>query len=357
MRILCLIGRETSYPRNDVILRAFRRFSEVEVISGGVSGSLIWRSLRVFFRALPRLITRRYDLVYVGFYGHILMLLAGSISRAPVLFDAFVSNFDTLCFDRGLYSPDSIVGKLAFWLDRSSCRLADRILLDTPMHVEYFEQTFSLSRDKMEHLPVGCNEDLFYPRNHKSSEIMTKVLYYSTYLPLHGVDIVVHAARILRQEGQLQFKIIGDGQEFGAVRSLAKNFGLTNVVFEEYIPIERLPDEIAAADICLGGHFGASDKACRVIPGKIYQFLAMERPVIAANTPANLSLLAHGETAFLCAANDSHALASAVMELYENPGWRGRLARNGHIRFLEEASERVITEKLRRILQDMMRAV
>ena len=77
-------------------------------------GSLVLRSLRVLTRLLPRLVVGRHDLVLIGFYGYLLMPLVSVLSRRPVLFDAFVSNYDALCFDRARFSPRSLPGRLAF---------------------------------------------------------------------------------------------------------------------------------------------------------------------------------------------------------------------------------------------------
>jgi glycosyltransferase involved in cell wall biosynthesis len=353
MRILYLIGREVSYPRNDVILRAFRRFGEVDVISGGDSGSLIGRSLRVSLQALSRLAARQFDLLFVGFYGHLLMLPSGILTHSPVLFDAFVSNYDTLCFDRGLFSPRSLPGKLAFWLDETSTRLADLILLDTPQHSSYFAELFDIPREKLDFLPVGCNEDIFYPRKNTIQE-GTKVLYYSTYLPLHGVDTVVRAAGLLRSEGHLSFKIIGNGQEYSSVRRLSDSLGIQNIAFVPSVSLNQLPLEIAGADVCLGGHFGASDKAGRVIPGKVYQILAMGCPLIAADTPANRDFLHQGDSAILCKPNDANALASAISTLHRDGALRQRLSKKGLALFREKASEAVITQRLKSIVSQLV---
>jgi hypothetical protein len=51
MRVLFLTGREIQYPRNDVLLRAFRRFSQVTVMSEKTTGSLHTPSLWVWLHA------------------------------------------------------------------------------------------------------------------------------------------------------------------------------------------------------------------------------------------------------------------------------------------------------------------
>jgi len=352
MRVLFATGREIDYPRNDVLLRAFRRIGQVEVIGERGSGSIVRRSLRFSLRLLPRLLNPRHDLLFIGFYGHFLMLPAGLLARRPVLFDAFVSTYDTLCLDRRRFSPRSAAGRLAFWLDRTTCRLADRVLLDTLHHARYFADTFALPPDRFAVLPVGCNEDLFRPAPLALPGPATRVLYYSSYLPLHGVETVVQAAARLTSH-PIHFRLIGNGQAYNRVRQLANTLGLQNVAFIPPVPLDALPAEIAAADICLGGHFGDTPKAGRVVPGKIYQILAMARPLIAAGTPANRELLSHGETAFLCPPNDPDALAEAILRLHDDSALRRRLAEGGHALFQTECSEAVITARLRNIVRDM----
>ena len=350
MRLLYIAGRELSYQRNDVLLRALRRFNTVEVVGETGPGSLVLRSFRVALKALPRLLTDRYDLIVVGFYGYLLMLPVWKLARgAPIIFDAFVSNYDTLCFDRAVFAPNSLPGRLAFWLDRTCCRLAQHVLLDTPLHINYFVQTFGLSPELFTTLPVGCNEELFNPQPFRQYTAPTRVLYYSTYLPLHGVETVVRAAALLRQEA-IQFRLIGTGSSYTQVRHVAQQLELDNVTFVPFVPLPTLSQEIAAADICLGGHFGTSYKADRVIPGKVYQILAMARPLIASNTSANQELLCHGQSAYLCPPHDPQALADAILALHYNSELRARLALAGRSLYLQQCSEAVITERLRSLV-------
>jgi glycosyltransferase involved in cell wall biosynthesis len=353
MHILFACGREPAYTRNDVILRALRRLGTAEAITDGRPGSLTLRSLRVAARLVPKL-AGRYDLVLIGFYGYLLMLMAGVLARRPVLFDAFVSNYDTLCFDRAQFSPASLPGRLAFYLDWLTCQRADHVLLDTELHADYFARTFGLPSSKLSALPVGCNEDLFHPSPAFASlNGETHVLYYSSYLPLHGVETVVRAAASLRSESRLRFRLIGGGQDYERVRRLADRLALDNVTFVPPVPLEALPAEIATADICLGGHFGPGLKAGRVVPGKVYQMLAMARPVIAADTPANCALLAHRQSALLCPPADPQALADAIHELHRDADLRQQLAVHGHELYVMQCSEAVIAARLERIVRGM----
>ncbi len=355
MKFLFLCGREVDYTRNRVLLRALKKIGQVEaVVETGAAKSLVLRSGRIGIRALPRLAFGSYDLVFVGFYGHLLMLLSGTLCRRPILFDAFVSTYDTLTADRQEYSPTSWIGQLSAWLDRTACHLADRVLVDTPGQERYFSSALAIPPGKLASLPVACDEEIFYPRQNTSGNHQpVLVLSYSTYLPIHGVEIIVDAARLLRDE-PVAFKLIGNGPLYEKVIARSHEFGLQNITFSPPLSLQDLAGEIAAADICLGGHFGTSDKAARVIPGKIYQMLAMQKPVIAANSYANQVLLKHMVSAYLCPAGDAPALANAIRALSTDPQLRTVLAKAGREAYEERGSEKIVAAGLQRLVSELV---
>lgn len=350
MRLLYLAGRELSYPRNDVILRALKKLGEVETI--GLSNrpkSLIISSIYVTLRALPRLILGNYDLIFVGFFGYLIIFPVRIFSRKPIIFDAFISTFDTLSGDRNIVGPKSPSGRLAFKLDRDAAERASKVILDTPLHAEYFVETFHLSQEKVYSLPVGCNEDIFYPRPQNNNRSASRILFYSSYMPLHGVEYVVKAANLLQSEA-IEFRLIGDGPRYKEAKRLVKETSTNNIEFIQPVPLIKLPIEIAAADICLGGHFGLSSKAGRVIPGKVYQILAMARPLIAGDTPANRDLLTHGESAHLSTPGDAEELADSIMRLHNDPKYRERLALAGRSLYEKKCSESIIKRQLQELI-------
>lgn len=355
MKFLFICGREIDYTRNQVLLRAFSKIGEVETIAeSGLTKSLTLRSIRIAFRTFPKLFPKSYDLIFVGFYGHLLMIPIGLFGKSPILFDAFVSNYDTLTSDRQRFSPSSIAGRLALFLDRFSCHLANKVLVDTPANAQYFSSTIGVPINKLYSLPVSCNEDIFYPKVSSLSNHPTLILSYSTYLPVHGVDTIIQAAEILKNES-LQFRLIGQGPLYDFVYKYSIQKGLKNVDFTPFLSLHSLANEIANADICLGGHFGLSNKADRVIPGKIYQMLAMGKPIIAADSTANKELLRHAESAYLCPAGNPDALARAILDLHHDPHLRKQIGIGGLEIYEKYCSEAVVSEKLHQIISETIK--
>ncbi|WP_322793428.1 glycosyltransferase [Bellilinea sp.] len=354
MRILFLSGREIEYQRNTFVLNLLKRFGHVDEFQSGfekfVRGSILRRTLLLYaYLSLKK--TFNYDLIFVGFYGHLLAISLHHTFRAPVIFDAFISTYDTLCFDRKTFSPKSIFGRLAYWLDKKSCEFSDIILLDTPQHIEYFVEEFNLNQKKFFWLPVGCDENIFFPRKYtRNTDIDLRVLCYSTYLPLHGMDIVIRAAHKLLVEKHIKFQLVGNGQEFSKIKNYIDKNKLTNVTLLPPVTLPELPTLISESDVILGGHFGNSNKAQRVIPGKVYQVLAMQKPLIAGDTSANRTLLSHGENSILVPPNNPELLAEAILQLRDNEFLRDRISENGRLLFEEKCSVDANTDKMREII-------
>ncbi len=351
MRILFLCGREVEYPRNRVLLNALQRIATVDVIAEhGHARSLSLRNLRMVVKSIPNIIFKKYDLIFVGFYGYLLVLVSRMLNRGPILFDAFVSNYDTLVSDRQKINPASPIARFLHWLDRTACRSANRVMLDTTSHISYFVHEFSLPESIFERVPVGAVDSIFHPTSARPPHTQLKILYYCTYLPLHGTTVVVEAAS-RSKDLNCELILIGNGPEYLKTRALAEHYNLHNLTFLDSMPLESLAAEVSRADICLGGHFGHSPKGERTIPGKIYQFLAAEKPIIATRTPANQELLVHLENAYLCAPADPAALAEAITILSKDEALRNRLAENGRKTYLESSSEEVIQKQISEIVQ------
>ena len=97
------------------------------------------------------------------------------------------------------------------------------------------------------------------------------------------------------------------------MRERASRLGLRNLEFVPSRPPAELAHLIGQSDVCLGV-FGGGEKTQRVIPNKVFDALACERPVITGDTPAARECLVDGEQAWLCPTGNPEALAATVLE-------------------------------------------
>ncbi len=135
---------------------------------------------------------------------------------------------------------------------------------------------------------------------------------------------------------------------------MAQQLGLANISFLPPVPLRRLPEEIAAADICLCGHFSAIPKAARVIAGKTFQCIAMGKPVVVGDNPANRELLTPDVDALFCAMNDPESLAAAIRRLAASAALRRELGQRARQTYLARASQAVINAQVKQLVLDLV---
>lgn len=284
---------------------------------------------------------RQYDVMIVGYIGHLdipLAWLLTRIPRRPLVFSPLISLYDTLVDDRAAFSKTSVMSRFLRWLDRWTCHVADLVLLDTDAHIAYFVETFDLPRDKFVRVFVGANEQVFTPRERTRSDDEFHVTFVGKFTPLHGLQTMMRAAKCLNDEPGIVFNFVGAGQLSVDIQGLADELGLRNVRFPDWVEYEQVPDCLAQADVCLG-IFGTTDKAGRVIPGKLYEAISMGRPIITGESEAIRELLTDGDSVILCRRGDPESLSQAILRARSDPALLKRIAEGGYRIYREHASE------------------
>lgn len=289
-----------------------------------------------------------YDVMLVGFPGYFVVFLARLITRKPIIFDAYISYYDGL-LDRRNYSrlhPKLIMAKI---IDRLAAACSRVTLTINPEYKKFFVEDLGVPDSKMEVLHKGADESLFYPRESINNLEKFTVVWWGNYIPLHGVEYIVEAASLLRDRGDIEFHLIGRGQQKRQVEERAKGLGLTNVIFSGFVPDDELIREIRDADLALG-IFADSPKALRCVTNKVFEAMAMGKAIVTERSPANAEIFEHKENAYLLPPANPGALAEAVRELYEDRGLRDKLGR----RALETFQSRFTEEKIGQELADIM---
>lgn len=292
-----------------------------------------WNRLRrlvSWVLAYPSLIGRylrlpEHEAIIVSYLGQLDVVVLRPFAwlrGTPIVWDAFMSLYDTVVEDRRLFGKRSLRAAVLYVLDWLACRAADTIFLDTHAHAEYFERTFGLRRGTVKRVFVGAETDIFRPAQNPRARVARfdensplKVLFYGQFVPLHGIDVIVRAASEIEKAGEpVRWILIGTGQEVAAIERLIRELQVKSIVRIQWVPYEQLVSWLGCADVCLG-IFGVSGKASRVIPNKIYQILAARRPLITADTPAIRELLQASPAVRLVPPGDPGSLAREVLEI------------------------------------------
>ena len=345
MTVLYFGTYNSEYARNRVLIDGLRQ-NGVEVIECRDNSSGIRKFINLFKK--HRQLKNRYDLMVVGFLGQQIVPFARLITRKPIIFDAFLSLYDSNVFDRKTVKRSSVRAFYYWILDWLSMHLADVVLFDTKQHIKYASKEFGININKFRKIWIGAADSIFYPMPKPNSEKFL-VVFHGSFIPLQGIEYILKAAKICEKDG-VNFLIIGDGQEKKKMLRLADELSLKNVEFAGFMSQEWIREKIALADVCLG-IFGDTQKTQRVIPNKVYECLAMQKPVITADTPAIRELFDEEDMALVKVANPE-SLASAVLRLKNDSNLADRLAVAGYNKFKNNASPHVLGGRLKDIINE-----
>ena len=306
IKILYLSTYNSDYTRTETLLSLFKK-NNIDY------KAILTEKLRFkYFKIISELIKNQkdYDVIFVAFRGQETLPFIKIFSKKPIIFDAFISVYDTLCFDRRKFNPNSATGKFFKWYDSYLCKISNTVLVDTKTHKDYFKREFNAKN--IDYLYLGCNEKLFKPLKIKKRSSKFVVFWYGQANPLQGVDIILNAAKIL-EDKNIQFRIVGPVRK--KYSKLINNLNLKNVEFIDYIPYNQLPLEINKSNVCLGGHFGNRNKSRRVIAGKTFQFLSCGKPTIIGDNPANREIFKESSNLRFVKMNESEDLARKILEM------------------------------------------
>lgn len=334
MRVVFWGTYDTGKPRTRILLRGLReagvQVAEIHAdIWGGVDDKAqLWlggRKLLLLARwlaAYPGLVWRYlrsppHDAVVVGYMGQLDVLVLwpfAKMRRTPVVWDAFLSLYDTVVEDRRMLVKANPFAWLLYGWEWLACRAADRVVLDTEAHARYFAERFRLPDARLASVFVGAETEAFPPESPRPEcGGTTTVLFYGQFIPLHGIETIVHAAQLAHGE-PIRWVLIGRGQEAGRIHSLIDQ-APADIEWIDWVDYDALHDLIARADICLG-IFGDSGKASRVIPNKVFQILSAGAPLVTRDSPAIRELLSQDMPGVrLVPAADPVALLDAVLAL------------------------------------------
>ena len=351
LRILYVAGREESYSRCRIVARALES-----------RGHAVRRCMPPdrAFRHYPQLVARAArmardcDVILVGFYGQLILPAIRALTRKPIVFDMYITTYDTMVFDRHKADPGTPRAWVYGLSDRLSYRWADLSTLDNQHVIDHFGRLFGVDTGRLRRVFLSVDDTVIHPRGEpgalvqRAPEEPLLVHFHGEYTPFHGVRHILRAAHLLRDE-PIRFQLIGKGITYEEDRRLADELALDNVRFIDRVSYDALAGYMADADVCLGV-FGENPRGALVITNKVVEAIGMGRPLVTLRNAPVQELLTDGDSVYLVEPADPRGLADALRALAADPALRIRLGQAAHARFLEHCS----TARLGGALEDLL---
>ncbi len=257
MHILMIGAFAPTYPRHRILLEGLRLAGDTVTLRSLPSGATTIQRLGLVARSLRDL--RGFDAVLIPAFNQTIapaIAAAARVAGVPLLLDYMVGISDV---DADRQTHSAARAAIFRRLDRLNLR-SIRAVTDTQAHVAAFEHLLGVKLPRLGVLPVGVEPEwLDVPPLAAPGESLT-ALFIGKFIPFQGVDVIVAAAHLLRDDPRIRFELVGSGQTFAQAEAQARDLALTNLeLVKGFFPIPELTARAARAGAILGV-FGAAEK-------------------------------------------------------------------------------------------------
>ena len=237
---------------------------------------------------------------------------------------------------------------------------ATKVLATTPELTKY---TIEMGANNLnaEFFPLGISPQFFKPVPKSESLAQNlgiknsdKVIgFIGTIYPFAGLDFLLKKFHIIKNEIKgVKFLIIGGGPHFNEIKSLIKKLNLeSDVILTGFVKQEKLSEYISLFDICINP-FVVNDTTDRIIPTKILEYMACQKPVLSTPLKGTVELLP--DESFGIVYSSQNDFVNTLLALLSNTQKLNELGKNGLLHIQENYYWDALTDKLLLMFGDII---
>ena len=215
-----------------------------------------------------------------------------------------------------------------------------------------------ISAGKVAAVPNGADIEFWKPepvpaetRKRLGLDCSFVVLYIGAHGISQGLSSVLRAAALLRDRPGIKFLFVGEGAEKEMLVRQARDAGLKSVLFLDPVDRQGVRDYYALADVCLVPlrNIPLFDS---FIPSKMFEIMAMGRPILGAVRGEAAGILARSGGAAVVEPEDSVGMAEAVRALADNPDRMRKMGAEARNFVVANYSRRILAQRYLQELRD-----
>jgi glycosyltransferase involved in cell wall biosynthesis len=239
-------------------------------------------------------------------------------------------------------------------IEEFSVKNADASTFDGSSLLEDFVTSTGIDRQKTSYIPNAVDPEVFSPREYTKTHSginpdSVNIMYVGRLVPGKGLFTLLDAFCMARNRfPELSLVVVGEGSYLKRMKeNLRGRVEKTKASFLGAVPHSDLPDIYAADSIVVLP--SVSEGLSRVL----LEAMACEKPVIATDIPANLSLVRNEVNGLIVPLGDVELLAEAILRLAKDKNLRSELGKEARKTILRDY---VVDKRVKRML-DVYEAV
>lgn len=260
----------------------------------------------------------------------------------------------------GILSPNSLLAKILYALERGAATCADKINVLTPAFRDDLIRRGLADADRIVFIPNAADLDQFQP-SAASPDVRQRMgwtdkkvfLYAGAHGRANALHQLVQTAQLLRHRSDILIACAGDGPERAKLDASVRQQNLSNIVFHGPQPKAAMPGLINSAT---AGIAVLQDNPTfrTVYPNKVFDYMACAKPTVLGIDGVARQLVCEQADAGRFAAPESpEALAAAILALADSAEERERLGQNGLRWVRANADREVLADKYLDVLSDL----
>lgn len=257
-----------------------------------------------------------------------------------------------------------IAVRILEYLERAMYRSARHIVAVGDGYRKNVESKAAVS-DRISVVTNGVDATLFRP-SEPSHEFIGRwnlenkyvCSYVGTLGMAHGLDVTIRAAELLRKQGHddVVFMLVGDGANRAKLEEEVAQNGLSDAFrFTGRLDKKLMPDVLASSSVMLV-HLKKSELFETVIPSKIFEAMAMERPIIMGVKGESAEIVKKSKAGVFMEPENESDLVRQILDLKSDEGRYRELKKNAREFVIENYSRDVLANRMLDVLGSVKRA-
>lgn len=227
-----------------------------------------------------------------------------------------------LSYEANAERKSVVLTGLARRLEISAYQECDVLVTVSEALKQIVVEELGISPTKILVVPNGVDTQLCNPQLYKTKRIFENftIGFVGTFRPWAGLDLLLEALHELRTEGMnLSLVIVGDGPMRGTLEQQVQKLGISEVVkFVGRVSREDVLEYITSFDVGYSGQVQLQLGKMYLSPLKLYEYMAMAKPVVASAFEDAQRVIQDGQTGFLFQGGNKEDLKRAFTRAYQS---------------------------------------
>jgi glycosyltransferase involved in cell wall biosynthesis len=207
--------------------------------------------------------------------------------------------------------------KLSLWLEQFLYKRADKLIVNSPGFINHIENK---GGKNITLIPNGADPfDYKNLNKNMTRELLGwagKIIFL--YAGAHGMSndlsIILQAAKLLENNQEIKFVLLGDGKEKTNLINLADSFQLSNIQFLNPVPKNEIQEFFQASDVCIA-ILQPIDLYKTTYPNKVFDYMAAGKPILLAIDGVIRDVVESGQCGLYCQPGNPQAFADVVIQM------------------------------------------